>query len=317
MNKARQSGSRKKAASEKKSVEKKNTSVKRTTEESGEGIWAEVRLVALLIVSVLLFFSNFGFGGKVGGAMSSFLFGIVGIFAYLFPVVMLLLLLFSLANRENLIAAVKIAGAVLGCLASVALLHLVTMGKSDATGFQEIYRYCSEYKTGGGLLGGLLSGLLKEAFGTVGAYLVLIGILIICIVIVTERSFVKGMSRGSKKVYESARQDMERRREEAVVQKRQRRSRKEERKKEQRLERKVSGVSSDLLIPKRPASGVLEIGAEEPVLSPEPEEEASFPIHKPAPKRQKEEPPREELLASGDAEEISFSEEDLDRKSVV
>ncbi len=311
MNKARQSGSRKKAASEKKSVEKKNTSVKRTTEESGEGIWAEVRLVALLIVSVLLFFSNFGFGGKVGGAMSSFLFGIVGIFAYLFPVVMLLLLLFSLANRENLIAAVKIAGAVLGCLASVALLHLVTMGKSDATGFQEIYRYCSEYKTGGGLLGGLLSGLLKEAFGTVGAYLVLIGILIICIVIVTERSFVKGMSRGSKKVYESARQDMERRREEAVVQKRQRRSRKEERKKEQRLERKVSGVSSDLLIPKRPASGVLEIGAEEPVLSPEPEEEASFPIHKPAPKRQKEEPPREELLASGDAEEISFSEEDL------
>lgn len=311
MSGARQSGSRKKTAVAKKGVEKKNIGTKKTAEESGGGIWAEIRLVALLIVSVLLFFSNFGFGGKVGGLMSSFLFGCMGIFAYLFPVVMLLLLLFSLANRENLIAAVKIVGAVLGCLSSVALLHLITMGKSDASGIQEIYRYCSEYKTGGGVLGGLMSGFLKEAFGTVGAYLVLIGILIICMVIVTERSFVKGMSRGSKKVYESARQDMERRREEAVEHKRRRRSRKEEQKKEQRLERKVSGVSSDLLIPKRPASGVLEIEAEEPALFDEPEEEAAFPVHKPAPESRKKEASAEFPPASDKMEEISFSEEDL------
>ncbi len=306
MSRTRQSESRRKTTGGKRSVEKKKSSARRVSEPSEGGIWAEVRLVVLIIVSVLLFFSNFGFGGKVGGFMSHVLFGYVGIFAYLFPVVMLFLLLFSLANRENLIATIKIVGAVLGCVTLVALLHLFTMGKSDASGWQEIYEYCSEYKTGGGVIGGLVSGLLKEAFGTIGAYLVLIGILIICIVIVTERSFVKGMSKGSKKVYESARQDMERRREEAA----ERRVQKRTAQKEQRMERKVSGVSSDLLIPRQPSLGIQEIETEEPVLLEEPEEEF-LPVHKPAPQKKKQEEAPIIQPDLGGIEEISFSEEDL------
>lgn len=253
MSGTRRSGSRKSAA-----PAKKNTAKKPVTVQDG-GIWAEVRLVLILIVSVILFCSNFGFGGKVGGAMSSFLFGCVGLFAYVFPVAVLFVVLFSLANRNNLIATIKIVGMVLGCVAAGALLHLLTMAKADAYGWKEIYAYCSEHRTGGGLIGGLISGLLRDAFGTIGAYMVLLGILVICLVIVTERSFVRGMSRGSQKVYETARQDMERRREEAGV----RRERKREQKKEQRMERKVSGVAADLTIPKKTDAGLLEITAEE------------------------------------------------------
>lgn len=213
MSGTRQSGSRKKPSSQSRNTSnKRSTGGKRPVTTQENDIWAEIRLVALLIVSGLLFFSNFGFGGKVGSIMSSFLFGCVGLFAYIFPVVLLLLVLFSLANRENLIAAIKIVGAVVGSVAAGALLHLFTMAGADAYGWKEIYVYCAEHRTGGGLIGGLVSGLLREAFGLIGAWLVLLGILIICIVIVTERSFVRGMSKGSRKVYESARQDMERRR---------------------------------------------------------------------------------------------------------
>ena len=67
MSGTRKSGSRKSTA-----PAKKNT-VKRSAEKQSGGIWAEVRLVLVLIVSVILFCSNFGFGGTVGGAMSSFL----------------------------------------------------------------------------------------------------------------------------------------------------------------------------------------------------------------------------------------------------
>lgn len=323
MSGTRQSGSGKNGASRGKSTQstkstgstgRKNTSAKRTARRQENDLGEEIRLVVLLILSGLLFFSNFGFGGKVGSIMSSFLFGCVGLFAYIFPVVLLILILFSLANRENLIAAVKIAGAVAGSLAAGALLHLFTMTGSDVYGWKETYAYCAENRTGGGLIGGLIAGFLREAFGLIGAYLVLLGILIICIVIVTERSFVSGMSRGSRKVYESARQDMERRREASAVRREQR--------KEQRLEKKVSGVSSDLTIPKQQESEIREItDAQEPEVFPdasplyeEPEDRPQISVvrRSGAGKPKREEPfGPSEPFAEKPEEEIPFDEEDL------
>ncbi len=303
MSGTRQSGSRKKTASPRKNTTRKNTGARTPVKVQENDLWAEVRLVVLLIASVLLFFSNFGFGGKIGGIMSSILFGCVGLFAYIFPVAVLLLVLFSLANRENLIAAVKLAGAVLGSVAVISLLHLITMGGSEADGLKEIYDYCALHRTGGGLVGGLAAGVLEDAFGLIGAWLVLLGILIICVVIVTEHSFVRGMSRGSRKVYESARQDMERRREAAEIRK--------EQKREQRLEKKVSGVASDLTIPKQSDHGLREITAGEPLFLPEEAasaEEPSFPVRESRPGNRGEDRKQER---ADEPEEIPFDEEDL------
>ena len=297
--------------------------------QSGNGIWDEVRLVVLLILSVFLFVSNFGVGGSVGNWLSSLLFGCLGLFSYIFPVVLLFLILFSLANKENMIATIKITGAVLGCVALSALLHMITMARADVSGWKEIYLYCTEHRTGGGLLGGLLSGVLQTAFGTIGAYLILIGVLIICTVIVTEQSFVRGMSRGSKKVYDTARQDMERRKEAAEV------------RREQRLELKEQRKAVDIRIPKRTEKGLIELEQEpeeqledrfpesvptpEKAVVPEPEEMnriALFPVHKPEAKhveepeeeRFEEDEDEEELpvhTRTADLEEISFNEDDL------
>ena len=313
MSGTRQGRSRKGTASGKKSTGKKNTGSVKAAAGQKNDIWEEIRLVALMILSGILFFSNFGFGGKIGGIMSGVLFGCVGLFAYVFPVVVILLVLFSLANRENLIAAIKIVGAVLGSVAVGALLHLLTMSGSDVYGWKEIYDYCAEYRTGGGLIGGLVSGILKDAFGLIGAYLVLLGILIICMVIVTERSFVRGMSRGSRKVYESAKQDMERRREAAIIRK--------EEKKEQRLEKKISGVSSDLTIQKRQSNGLREITSADHA-SVYSEEEVFPDLDTPVEmqydllcKAKAQSPAgtteKNALRMEEKAEEISFSEEDL------
>lgn len=321
MSGTRQSGSSKSAsakkntsknAASKKAPDKKNG--RTPIVEQGNGIWDEVRLVVLLLASVFLFVSNFGVGGVVGTVLSNFMFGCMGIFAYVFPAVMLLLVLFSLANRENLIATIKLVGAILGCIALSALIHMITMAKAEVSGWKEIFAYCSEHQTGGGLLGGLISGFLQNSFGTIGAYLVLLGILIICAVIVTERSFVRGMRNGSQKVYDSAKHDMERRKEAAEVRK--------EQKKEQRLERKVTGVAADVTIPKKHDAGLLEVEAEpKPELipqeaempkQPEMEKVFTFPIHKQEPHMVREPSGQEEIMApTGGLEEIGFSEEDL------
>ena len=333
MSGTRQSGSSKNASAKKntsKNAASKKAAAKKSSGtpivEQGNGIWDEVRLVVLLLVSVFLFVSNFGVGGVVGTVLSNFMFGCMGIFAYVFPAVVLILVLFSLANRENLIATVKIVGAVLGCISLSALIHMITMAKAEVSGWKEIFEYCSEHKTGGGLLGGLISGFLQNSFGTIGAYLALLGILIICAVIVTERSFVRGMRNGSQKVYDSARQDRERRKEAAEVRK--------EQKKEQRLERKVTGVAADVTIPKKRDAGLVEVEAEskpepEPKSEPEPKPEPvpqeaevpkkpdmekvfTFPVHKPEPLTFSEPSEQEEITApTGGLEEIGFSEEDL------
>ena len=234
----------------------RNSSGKRTQNKNqSSGIEREIGLVALLLVCVFLFVSNFGVGGAVGKFLSGVLFGLFGLFAYLLPVLVLLMVLFSLANRENLEATLKIAGVVLCAVTFCALMHMLMPNAPEE--IKDVYSYCMTNRTGGGLLGGVVAILLKKAVGTVGTYLVLLGVLIICVVIITGRSFVDGMSHGSQRVYESAREDMARRREIADERREQQRARARELK-EQRQERKVTGVTMDVTIPKQ-ENGLTEV----------------------------------------------------------
>ena len=304
------SGGRKKTASAGKNTKRKTDTQSRKTTERENRLWDEVLLVVLLVVTVFLFVSNLGAGGAVGSAVSGLMFGCFGLFAYLFPIVLMLLILFSLANRENWIASVKIGGTLAGCVDICALLHLLSSGDRQIEGLGQIFQYCKEYRTGGGLIGGGIFTGLEGAFGTAGAVLILLGVLIICAVIVTGFSFVSSMSKGSRKVYDTARQDMERRREDAKI----RREQREEQRREQRMEKKISGVSRDLTIPKpEEREEISEKMPEEEVSMPVPEDavvpELSFPVHKPSPVKKEE--PQEISLGTGGIREIEFNEEDL------
>ena len=300
----------------------KNSSGKKTQNKNqNSGIEREIGLVALLLVCVFLFVSNFGVGGAVGKILSGVLFGLFGLFAYLLPVLVLLMVLFSLANRENLEATLKIAGVVLCAVAFCALMHMLMPNAPEE--IKDVYTYCKTNRIGGGLLGGIVAILLKKAVGTVGTYLVLLGILIICVVIITGRSFVDGMSHGSQRVYESAREDMARRRELADERREQQRARARELK-EQRQERKVTGVTMDVTIPKQ-ENGLIEVTEPDSVSFADPAQaqmpveqevpvQVGTPVHSYAvePELYQEYPAAEPMQSwsSPDAE-INFSEEDL------
>ena len=269
MSETKQTGRRKKASAsgtqnrktQKSQTKTRKTKAKAQLKSQETGIGEEIALVVLLVLAAFLFISNFGVGGVVGSFVSDVLFGCFGLFAYVVPVLMLLVILFSLANKESLPAKIKVAGLILACLDLAACFHLVVMGKIDSTKVVDIYAYCSDHRGGGGVVGGLLANFLHNIFGFVGACLLLAGILVICMVMITGKSFVKVMSRGSQKAYESARDDMVRRRQVSDQRKEERREQKEEQKK-QRLEKKVSGVGADLLIPKNEGNGLQEVAAE-------------------------------------------------------
>lgn len=106
----------------------------------------EIALVALLVVSVFLFVSNFGIGGAVGGAVSGVLFGLFGLFAYAAPVFMLILVLFSLANKDSLAVKIKIAGFLIASISLSAFCHLLIMSKIPTEKITDIFSYCSQHK---------------------------------------------------------------------------------------------------------------------------------------------------------------------------
>ncbi len=87
--------------------------------------------------------------------------------------------------------------------------------------------------SGGGILGGLIGCLIVPGFGIIGAYVIDIIVMIVCLVLITGRSAMKGIKKSSKKVYDTAKESNEKY---------------QERRRSARLEKKARGVSLDTQI---------------------------------------------------------------------
>lgn len=201
-----------------------------------DSVYQEVILWVMLAVSIVLFVSNFGIGGKVGDLLSSFLFGVCGLLAYIFPILLFVGTVFVLSNGKNRVAVIKVIAAVLFVCFLCLFLELVSGVTEDYSPVNS-YMYGMSEHNGGGFLGGLFAWLICPNFGRVSAYVIDFVVLIITMVIVTERSAWKHVQKGGQRVYESAKESNERLHE-IQVQRREERALK-------RMERKVSGVSAD------------------------------------------------------------------------
>lgn len=194
------------AATKKKSAGKRRTPAgrKKKQVQTGPSMESEIFLWIVLAVSVVLLISNFGVGGSVGNAISSFFFGLVGLVCYPLPIFLFLGVAFVIANKRNPRAYRKMAGFVLLFLAVCLFLQLVTEGAVYERDFMAYYRVSAEYKTGGGLLGGALSRLLVQAFGTVGTYVITVIAMVISFVLITQKSMFDMIKKFSRKMYRRA-----------------------------------------------------------------------------------------------------------------
>lgn len=240
-------GNRKSTSGKRKTTRSKsNTRKKGTTNRKKEpelSFEREVILWVVVAVSILLFISNFGFGGTIGNAISRFFFGLFGVIAYIFPIVLLIGTFFAVSNKGNRIATVKIISTVLFVSFLCMFIELIING-SDVVTAVEAFKYSFANKAGGGLIGGFLAKLICPNFGLIGSYVIDIIILIISLVLITEKSALLGMKKGGQKVYESAKESNERHRE---IQELRREERREERER-RRMDKKVSGVAVDTRI---------------------------------------------------------------------
>ena len=240
-------GTRKKTTQKKKTMGT-TASKARKQREQQESFRNEVILWITLAVCIVLLLANFGIGGKIGSGVSSFFFGIFGLMAYVFPICLFLAVVFAVSNRENKVAAVKIVAAVLFVSFLCLFVQMVTDSSKEA-GAISAFQYGFDNKAGGGIIGGLLEQLLCPNFGVPGTYVIDIIVLIISLVLITERSIMKGMQKGGKVIYDSAKDDAIRRMDAARERREEREKEREKEQARRRMEKKVSGVALDTKLP--------------------------------------------------------------------
>ena len=179
----------------------------------------EIILIGLLAVAVVLFLCNFGVIGVAGDQISHVMFGIFGLLAYIVPIAFFVMIAFGMVNSGNSIATRKLIAGVILFLLIGSVFDLFTGRPSLAESYQirEIYTGCSENKNGGGVIAGTLAYLMYHFLGLVGSVLAILVGAVICIVVITDKSFVTGVRKGSQKVYERTREDARYRKERARI----------------------------------------------------------------------------------------------------
>ena len=207
-----------------------------------------------MAASILLLISNFGIGGFVGDAVSSVLFGLFGTIAYIIPILLFTGIAFVISNKGNSIAYIKTVAGVGFTWMVCTLFQLIMNEYTAGTGLFSYYKISSMHKDGGGLFGGIVVSVLCPAIGVIGTYVVAVILCIICLVIITEKSFIRSVKKGSEKAYSSAKQDAKKRKEQAELRREKRAQEREQKvaaKERKRKDNTVSGVSFDTTLVKK------------------------------------------------------------------
>lgn len=152
----------------------------------------EIKLWICLAVSILLELSNFSLTGRLGKYLSRVMFGLFGIYAYIFPVALFVGFSFIVINISNGKAVKKFSASVIAFLMLCSATQIFVSGSNKIN----FYTICANEKSGGGLFGGLIGSALASVAGIYGAYIIIVFMLIICAIIITEKSFAHGIKKG-------------------------------------------------------------------------------------------------------------------------
>ena len=190
------------------------------------GLREEAILILSFLVSLLLLLSNLGFCGIVGEGLSQGLVFLFGSFSVLFPFVLFFLVAFTMANRNNPMIMRKIPFICFLYIFLGAFLPVLILGKS-------IPEDLTDLLTEGGVLPGIFLLFVKQFLGSLGARMVLVFAILLCLVMITEKPLMSLFAlfsvQTAEKAGRRAKSDLQRISQTAREALEERRSRREER----------------------------------------------------------------------------------------
>jgi len=193
---------RKTASSKTRKTPAKKAVVKNTENTAIRG---EIYSIVYIAISILALVSVFtpDSVGIIGRIINAFLFGMLGIGAYVCPVMIIILSIYSIASKKSVTQTYQI---VLGSVILILLLSLVHIsGVDEGRVYKGLGDYIgSNYKEGsvknGGLLGAVFGNCFLTIFGRAGSYIITVTVMLASAVYITGRSFFGGVRSAYKGV---------------------------------------------------------------------------------------------------------------------
>ena len=229
----------------------------------GTPVLAEVFLWIVIALCLILFLNNiFAFGVAALDAVSGFFFGVFGVCAYLAPLLLVFLAAFIVANRASFPSWVKSGAILIFFLCICAFTELLSGTFDGARTFADYFATGKDFRAGGGAAGALLCRIFCPFVGQVGAWILLIVLLIICAVVITERSLFDNLRKNGSRAYRQARAGSQAKRELHDL-KKEKNQLKKQRRMQEEIDRLRSGEGEVELEVRRPrreniVSGVME-----------------------------------------------------------
>ncbi len=180
---------------QRKSTSKRSSSsAKRTTKSSVKDVKIKFEILFLLSFTfcVLLFLCNFGLIGVAGNFISKLDFGLFGVLAYIFPIYLFVMIFVGMRNLGAYNLRRKEIALFILFLSVCNITELIGgIAKTlETLSVKEIFEYSYSTHKGGGVIAATFVFLMLKLIGTWGTVILSIIAAVICIVIVSENSLV-------------------------------------------------------------------------------------------------------------------------------
>ena len=285
MGTARKPQTKRSTASKKRSTPSKKT-YKRTQKEYE--VIRDIKIILFVCVCLFVFVCNFNLVGKFGAALSGFFFGVFGLLNYVVALFAAGLYIYASMNAGRKGLSVK-------CVSAGALFVLVSMiidlingisNNLDKYSIASLYDYSKSTHKGGGVIAASFNFGLLSLIDMVGTLIVIGALILICIVLLTEKSLVNSVRdtkefmqelkdedrRFKAEMYEDRRAEAARRREEKMLRAKEEREEREKALLEKREAERQAKMDEEVLRKNRKVVGV----TSDTTLVPEPQSQPSF-----------------------------------------
>lgn len=176
---------------------RETTRMPESRERFGDSILDEVILIVIIVISAVVFISQITSKmGVVGQVIGGLFQGLLGISGVLLPVLVIIYCIWMLMSEERKWPLVRAFGGALFLLTVASAAYLFhPLNVSGDLGFAKkaMELFDSGSLTNGGLIGGLFGGGLFGLLDALGSVIVLLAMLVISIILATERSFFGAM----------------------------------------------------------------------------------------------------------------------------
>lgn len=210
--------SRSNVSSGNKSAAKRTTSAnngKKKVQEPDFSVMDEIVLILAFAVVIFLFLCTVGIikagegaAPNLGDYIRQFMLGLFGFAAYIVPIVAFFTMALAISNRNNYFVWFKIGSLIALVMVVGVLMHLISYGDLEAySQSKDWIKTFYQNGKGGGVIFGTVALLLCSLMGKAGTVFLLIVLTIIALVLLTGKSFIKGVKQGGRKIYETTREE--------------------------------------------------------------------------------------------------------------